>query len=149
MKFISTNSHGYLSITPNQLKIAMSKGYKPTSYSMFSKSQVLLEEDCDAGAYMQVMIPNDIERALKWKTIKEVHQNSISRKYMATPPTLEEFQAMLRVYDTSLYSVGDIMTTRDGDKFKIIGRQHNGYIYNDGRSYNMPFYRITNIEQVD
>ena len=53
MKFISSSAHGYLKITPNQLKVAMRAGFEPTSYSMFSKSSVLLEEDCDAGGYMK------------------------------------------------------------------------------------------------
>jgi hypothetical protein len=146
MKFLSTSSHGYLIITPNQLKVAMKKGYVPTAYSMFSKSQVLLEEDCDAGAYMKVMIPNDIERALKWKSIKEVYQNSINHnKYIGTPPTLKEFEAKLDFLTIQRKFVGMTMITTNGEKHKIISTQKNGYIYNDGQLWNMPLYRISEI----
>ncbi len=147
MKFISTAGHGYLQITPNQLKVAMRKGFEPTSYSMFSKSQVLLEEDCDAGGYMKAMIPNDDDRVAKWKAIKSVHQNNISRKYMATPPTLSQFEDMLKIFDVRNFSLGMIMTTCDGEQHEIIGSQSNGYIYSDGQKWNMPFYRITKIAE--
>ena len=146
MKFISTSGHGYLSITPNQLKVAMRKGFEPTSYSMFSKSQVLLEEDVDAGAYMQVMIPNDIERALKWKSIKEIHQDSINhRRYLSTPKTLEVFEAKLDFLTIQRKFVGMTMITTDGESHKIVSTQKNGYIYNDGVTYNMPLFRISEI----
>ena len=146
MKFISTSGHGYLSITPNQLRVAMRKGFEPTSYSMFSKSQVLLEEDCDAGAYMATMIPNDIERALKWKSIKDVSQDSINQlKYISTPETLEVFEAKLDFLTIQRKFVGMTMITTDGESHKIISTQKNGYIYNDGQTWNMPLYRISEI----
>ena len=146
MKFISTSGHGYLQITPNQLKVAMRKGYEPTSYSMFSKSQVLLEEDCDAGAYMKVMIPNDIERALKWKSITDKYQDSINHSsYVSTPKTLELFEAKLDFLTIQRKFVGMTMITTSGESHKIISTQKNGYIYNDGTLYNMPLYRISEI----
>jgi len=146
MKFLSTSSHGYLIITPNQLKVAMRKGYEPTGYSMFSKSQVLLEEDVDAGAYMRVMIPNDIERALKWKSITTKYQDSINHnKYIGTPQTLEEFEAKLDFLTIQRKFVGMTMITTNGEKHKIVSTQKNGYIYNDGTLYNMPVYRISKI----
>jgi len=148
MKFISTSSHGYLSITPNQMKVAMRKGYEPTFYSMFSKSQVLLEEDCDASAYMATMYPNDIERALKWKSIKEIHQANINHgKYVATPPTVKEFEAKLDLLSIQQKYVGMTMVTTSGDRYKIISTQRNGYIFNDknNQMWNMPLNRIAEI----
>jgi len=146
MKFISTSSHGYLSITPNQMKVAMKKGFVPTCYSMFSKSRVLLEEDYDCRAYMAIMYPNDMERALKWKSIKETYQDSINHsKYIATPPTLEEFEAKLDFLTIQRKFIGMTMITTNGERHKIISTQKNGYIYNDGQTWNMPPYRIAEI----
>lgn len=146
MIFVSTLGHGYLKITPNQLKVAMRKGFEPTSYSMFSKSQVLLEEDCDAGGYMKAMIPNDIERALKWKSIKDVSQNSINHsRYMSTPKTEVEFIAKLEIFTPQRKHIGMTLITTNGFSYKITGRQDNGYHYEDGGTYNMPFHRIYEI----
>ncbi len=148
MKFISTAGHGYLQITPNQLKVAMRKGFVPTSYSMFSKSQVLLEEDCDLSGYMVTMFGDD--RQEKMNSIKSIHQDNISRNYMSTPPTLNQFEEMLKIYDVSNFSLGMVMTDDRNNKYEIIGSQKNGYIYYseaDSCKYNMPFFRIVKIEK--
>jgi len=150
MKFISTAGHGFLSVTPNQLKKAMGLGFKPTCYSFVNKSSVLLEEDCDAGAFMDAMYGEG--RGAKWQTIKSTYQNDINRnKYSSTPETLAELEEILKVYDTSNFKVGDILTTTNGVTETIVGQQKNGYIYYDkeeGRHYCMPFQRIAKIEQV-
>jgi hypothetical protein len=152
MKFISTAGHGYLEMTPNQLKVAMRKGYEPTSYSMFSKSRVLLEEDYDAYQYMKTMYPQDDLRIEKWKAIKSIYQENINKsKYMSTPSDLKTFEDMLDIYNQSNKSVGMIMTDWNGDKFAIVGRQKNGYIYRDedNKTWLMPFNRITKIENAE
>ena len=148
MIFLETSSHGYLQLTISQLKKAYRKGFVPTSYSMFSKSQVLLEEDCDAPEYMKVMFGD--KRQEKWKSIKTKYQNTISHKYMSTPPTLKEFEDMLEIYTASNFRLGMVMIDDNNEQHEIIGSQKNGYIYrsnNDGCLYNMPFHRIIKIEK--
>jgi hypothetical protein len=150
MIFFSTSGHGYLRISINQLKAAYRKGFVPTSYSMFSKSQVLLEEDCDAPEYMKVMFGD--KRQEKFNNIKTKYQNTISHNYMSTPPTLNQFEEMVAIYNPNNYSLSMIMTDDRNNKYEIIGSQKNGYIYYskvDNCKYNMPFHRITKIEKVE
>jgi len=149
MKFITTSGHGYLEITVNQLKVAMRKGFKPTGYSMFSKSRVLLEEDCDAPKYMETMIPVKFDRFAKWKSMKNVYQNNINKsKYMNTPDNIDTFEQMLDIYNQDNKIVGMIMTDWNDEQFSIIGKQKNGYIYrSETGTWLMPFNRITKIEK--
>ena len=72
MKFIETPSHGYLKITPMQLKEAMARGFVPTHYSYISKKSVLLEEDVDAYGFMQIM-------GIDFNTIQQTYQIGINK----------------------------------------------------------------------
>jgi hypothetical protein len=74
MKQIITDGHGYLKITPRQLKAALDKGFVPTHYSFINKNTVLLEEDIDEGNFLKIM-------GLLDKKIPVVHQHDINRNH--------------------------------------------------------------------
>tara|TARA_R110000787_G_scaffold66678_1_gene149579 strand:- start:1252 stop:1545 length:294 start_codon:yes stop_codon:yes gene_type:complete len=50
--FISTPSHGYLMVSENDYRIS---GYKASRFSYHHEAHVYLEEDCDAGGFMEAV----------------------------------------------------------------------------------------------
>ena len=147
MKMIITCSHGYISMTINEFKKGLKKGFVPTTYSMMSKSRVLLEEDVDAPNYMKCMYPDTYSK--KWQTMKTTHQNTINHnKYMTIAITLEELEDKVAIYDKNNYRLGDKMITSNGT-YNIKGYQKDGYVYiDDNGMWLMPFARIQKIEKV-
>ena len=110
MVFISTAGHGYLKVTINQLKKAYSLGFKPTSFSFFNASTVLLEEDCDMPNFMKIMFPIDSIRINKLKRMKYIEQNDINRRiYSSTPASLNEFEDGLKIYTLNSSFIGKYM----------------------------------------
>ena len=89
--FISTSGHGYLKVTLNQLLKAMENGMKPTGYSMVSRAgnYALLEEDVDAGRYLDAMdIPLEEYRAYRTQ-----YQEGINdQKYKQIPQSIEALE---------------------------------------------------------
>jgi hypothetical protein len=149
MTFISTSGHGYLKITPKQLKKALDLGYEPTTFSFMNKSSVLLEEDLDAGAYLKTLYPNDEDRQQAWKKIKTVYQNDINRNiYGIIPTTSEEFDEKVKIYTLSTENIGKTMKTIFNEEYKILNvYKSKGYIYRnkDSNIYYMPIHNIKEI----
>jgi len=116
MKFISTASHGYLKITHNQLKNALLKGYKPSTYSLISpfSNTVLLEEDCDYPDYINFLLnekykdTDDSEERNNFKkelinSIEDKYQNYINHnKYLSIPTSYTKFEKFIEKRDTYL-----------------------------------------------
>lgn len=50
--FIATPGHGYIKVTLREPLKALEAGYKPTNFSLMNGTHALLEEDVDAGKYM-------------------------------------------------------------------------------------------------
>jgi len=73
MKCIATNGHGYLSVTRKQVETAVLQGFNPSSYSFYNSKVALLEEDCDMGAYLKIVHPDNNF------TLKIIYQNDINR----------------------------------------------------------------------
>lgn len=72
MIFITTEGHGYLKVTHKQLHTAILKGFKPSAYPYLTKSHALLEEDCDASAFLATF---DNPPPVKHKHQRDINRN--------------------------------------------------------------------------
>ena len=149
MTFISTSGHGYLKITINQLKSALKKGFKPTSFSFMNSKTVLLEEDLDAPSFLDIMF-EDLSKEEINKKIKIVSQNNINKnKYSKIAQSLSELNNILSIYNKKLWKKGDIMFAFDDKKLAIEFSHKNGYVYKENNEYYlMPFHYISKIESI-
>jgi len=150
MTFINTTGHGYLKITPNQLKKAYIKGFKPTSFSFFNKNNVLLEEDCDFSNYIKTMFPNDEDKKNFITNLKNIHQNDINRNiYSSTPETFEEFEQKMDIFSLNIKYIGEYFVDIFNKSYKITGVQRSGckgYLYNyKNNTWVMPSTNIVRI----
>jgi len=132
MTFISTAGHGYLKVTINQLKKAMLKGFKPTSFSFYNKTNALLEEDCDLVNFLKSYFGEEKYKE-EWKKIKDIYQNDINRtSYKRTPDTLSELDKGLNILSLNIDFIGRTMITTYGETYTISSIQNRwtkGYIY--------------------
>lgn len=153
MVFISTSGHGYLKVTTNQLLGAMKRGFKPTSFSFFNKSSVLLEEDCDMPGFIKSITNNDEEKKEFYKSIKDISQNDINRKlYSSLPDNITDFENMLSIWNLSRNNIGKTMVDIWGDSHTITGIQDKGtkgYLYRDSVNNTLYVMRIVNIASID
>jgi len=152
MTFISTTGHGYLQITHNQLKKAILMGFKPTTCSFINKRNVLLEEDCDAPAFMKVFFADEYQE--KWQSMQSKHQDNINRNACFVIPTsLEEFVNFKdRIIDYANLKKDMVLISQNNDKFYATGSyQKRSAIVKDifGTVWTLPFNNVKEIKKVE
>ena len=143
MTFISTAGHGYLKITINQLKKALTKGYVPTTYSMMNKSIALLEEDTDAGEFAKIM-------NIDWEKITQKHQDNINKNIYDTIATnleeLEDYKKKIEMFSNS--KIGDKLFSYSGQEYTSYGTfQKKSLIVTDTNG-QMWALKFTNVDKI-
>ena len=116
--WISTPGHGYLKITLNQLMGAIESGLVLTGYSAMNGTHAFLEEDVDAGRYLDHMrIARD--RARGWRDSYRKTNLDFGKSGYVTVPSSQETLRNIDVLMDWMRVVQDRKDLRVGDVVEL------------------------------